>query len=431
MKQFYLVLAAGIVSVLPSAAVEVGSSVNLDDNLCGRVLSVNGNNHKVEVYGNPDAMPTGILEIHNTYFIGDDTFTVTRIAPKAFAYSELTYVGIGTDVTSIGERAFNGCTKLKAFKEAQRGGVKTIGDEAFAYTYALKELSLPGVTTVGEFAFRASKIVKVDMPAVEYIYAGAFQECEYLEEFNGGDKLITVGNIAFTKCKNLKYITHGSSLGTIGSMAFAFCENLDQVVIPSSLTDMGRDAFQGCGLKRVFILADSFMNYCDAGKLLRNKSITAVYCVEPIVGAVQQYLAEGSGTNPVESLTDAPVASMDMVVSLQHDEAMGQDMYKAEQKLGGITDLQLFDAVTGEEIVGDNGFYHIDKDRVRLLYRVDTVNLLDYTTGIAASSGIEALPVDDVEAGVCWYTLSGVRVARPVSGPYIRVSSGKARKVML
>lgn len=434
MKRIYLSLAAGLASVLSAAAVEVGSTVNLTDNLCGRVLSVNGVNHKVEVSANADSRPSGDLEIKNTYFIGDDAFTVTRIAARGFAHSELTSVSVGADMTEIGSEAFNGCTRLAGFREMQPGSVVSLGDYAFAYTYALKELSLPGVATVGEFAFMSSKIERVEMPAVEYIYGGAFQDCLNLTEFVGGEKLRVIGNIAFTRCRSLKYMTLGSSLESIGTTAFAFNESLEQIVVPASLVEMGRDAFQGCGLRRVFILSDRFMDYCDAGKLLRNKSIEEIYCNAAIADDVKAYLAGGSEANPVESLTDADVKPMSDVLDLYHDGSMGEHRFSADKKIDGITGLQVFDSESGEEIPCEDGLYLVNGDKVRLVYRVDEYNLLDYVEDVDHTSGIGAVavePADCTGAAPVYYTLSGRRISGPFTGVCIRMLPGKTEKVML
>lgn len=122
--------------------------------------------------------------------------------------------------------------------------------------------------------------------------AEPFQDCLNLTEFVGGERLRVIGNIAFSRCSSLRYITLGSSLESIGTTAFAFSESLEQIVVPASLVEMGRDAFQGCGLRRVFILSDRFMDYCDAGKLLRNKSIMEIYCKAAIADDLKTYLAE-------------------------------------------------------------------------------------------------------------------------------------------
>ena len=81
-------------------------------------------------------------------------------------------------VQSIGERAFNGCSKLTSvnFQAAT-----TIGDHAFYSCRALTSVDFPAATTIGDYAFaNCSELTSVDFPAATTIRDGVFIRCSKL-----------------------------------------------------------------------------------------------------------------------------------------------------------------------------------------------------------------------------------------------------------
>lgn len=417
---------------LAAWAYEVGDRVELTPQLYGTVLSKNGSNNKIEVYANPDNKPSGALEIKNMYSIGAETYTVTMIASSGFEGCDITTVKVGAELYLIGHKAFSGCTRLKAFFETERGSVTVIGDEAFGYTYQLTNATFPGVERVGQYAFRCSGVETVEMPAVKELQPGAFQECGSLVSFIGGEKLESVGNIAFCNCPMLTGVTVGPSLTKVGSMAFAFGIDLKDMVIPSGLTEAGSGAYQGCGLTRVFILSDKVMDYCADSKILQNKTITNLYCVNEVLEDVAGFLSSGSEGVEMSQLTQATPVSIDNVLKL--DPTDKENVYEVQTGIEGITDLHVYDSISGEEIVPVDGQYTIANDKVRLHYYVDDINLIDYVTSLEkkGQSAIETISAENSEMAEC-YTLSGVKVGEPVKGGiYIcRYKDGAVRKIRL
>lgn len=425
----FLPLLAILIMCGGAQAFEVGDQVSLTNELSGKVLSKNGTGHKVEVFANPDNKPSGNLEIKNTYVISGETFTVIRIAEKGFESCDLTSVTVGAEMNLVGTRAFYGCTRLKAFFETERGSVSVIGDEAFSFTQSMNSARFPGVELVGQFAFMRSGLTNVEMPKVKEIKAGAFQECSKLTEFIGGEKLTSLGNIAFCNCPALTGITLGPSVSNVGATAFGFDVALKDIVIPEGLTTAGNSAFQGCGLERVFILSESVMDYCDDSKLLRNRSISNIYCVNGILDAVSNYLKTGSTENPVESLTTAKPVSIDNVLMLK--PVGDSNVYEVVKGDFEISNLQVFDPVTNNEIQAADGRYTVTGDKVRLRYYVDGINLLEYETSLTKGTSSVISAIDTPDECNEYYTLTGVKVTAPEKGIYIyRSKDGSTRKVV-
>lgn len=411
-----ITLLAAIAAPALASALPVGSELDLTETLKARVIYQNSTNHRVEVYANPDNKPSGKLEIQNTYYIGEEAFTVTQLAPKAFDHCELTDVTVGTDVKTIAEMAFNGCTKLTSFTQSGEPKIEYIGEYAFGYTYALRHANFPAVTDLGNWAFAYSRMESVSMPELKVLGAGAFYDCPNLTTFVGGEKFTSLGNIAFAKCPKLTALTLGPDLTTMGTMALAFNVSLKDLVIPASLVSAGESAFQGSGLERVFILSDKVLDFLDASKLLRNKTIKEIYIDESLVYEIKYYLSVGSDTNPAETLAEAPVLPLTDIIELK---ALATDRYSAIQKLDGITDLHVINPTTGAEIAPEAGVYTIVDENATLQYRIDSVNLLRYEVKLPGLESGIAQPEINEQRRDEYYTPAGQRIAHPHPGIYI------------
>lgn len=461
MKCIRFAVAAAAFFTLPTAVTgaDKGAEVRIADNLLGRVLTVNGNNHTVEVYADPSSKPTGALEIPYCKIDLDDVYVVTGIAPEGFAHCAITSVKVPNSMEYVGRAAFNGCTKLASFTETEPGTVETVGEDAFRFTSAMKSISLPGVVSVGDFAFTRSGVETVSLPAISRIGAGAFQECGSLANVNVGPELTYIGSIAFCNCPALTGITLTEALTEIGATAFGYCTALKEVVIPRNLRACGRDAFRGCGLTTVYILSENFMDYADMCCVLRNKSITGLYAIDSMVGEIAYYLSTGSANNPAETLTDAPVAPMSDVMCVEFTAGSTRS-FRLVEVADGITDVKVY-GNNGTEIIPSDGVYTLTDKEALLSYSINGINRLSYYVDLDAMSMLDSTLRDAemsvtsrdgyiyVEAGepadVAVYGIDGRMVAScriagenvsaqvnkaPLSNGVYAVSvNGKARKI--
>ena len=93
--------------------------------------------------------------IPNEVTISTVNYKVTRIGNRAFKgkYPKLTTVIIPNSVTSIGEEAFQGCTKLASVTIGN--SVTRIGKYAFSGCSSLTSVTIPNsVTSIGAQAFQ-------------------------------------------------------------------------------------------------------------------------------------------------------------------------------------------------------------------------------------------------------------------------------------
>ena len=426
MKKSYLLFAAALCAASSSlAVVKENDIIDLTSTVKGIVVSVKGTTAKLEIYANPDNKPAGELTIPYSYDLSDGyTYVPVRIQSEGFrACDELTAVTVGADIEFVGAYAFTRCTKLASFTETVPGSVKSVGADAFSWTSALEKISLPGVYTIGEWAFRYSSLQSAAFPDVEYIMAGAFQECQGLKEFTGGEKLKEIGNVAFCNAPEFSSITLGPDLTKIGGMAFAFCQGLKEIVIPENVKEIGKDAFQGLALERAFILSPDFMSFCEDSKILRDMDLKEVYCADALTAEISEFIETNAADYPLFYSKDVQVKPLSDVVDLV--PSYEKDYFTAVDKIDGVSFITVFDPETGKDIPNIGPGYHIPDDKAGLRYWVNKKNLLRYVTAVSRPSGIENIDaIDNIDGSehledTLYYDLQGREVKNPSKGLYI------------
>ena len=162
--------------------------------------------------------------------IWDSNFPIRAIIRSCS--NSLKEVVFGSDITSIEESAFSGCTGL--MNMTIPNSVTTIGAYAFSGCTGLTCLTIPNsVTTIGE---------------------SAFYGCTGLTNMTIPDSVITIGAYAFSNCIGLTNMVIGNSVTTIGDFAFLSCWGLTSVVIGNSVTTFGSNAFAAClSLSEVYV----------------------------------------------------------------------------------------------------------------------------------------------------------------------------------
>ena len=258
----------------------------------------------------------------NQYFVligvSDRTQTTYIIQPtteiicnSAFAdCSNLTEITIPASVTSIGDRAFEGCSNLQMVTFEHGSQLQSIGNQAFDYCSSLKEITIPSsVTSIDSSAFDGcnnlhyftvngvkylgndennylvvigvsdktrtsytiqdttkficaaaffgcSSLTEITIPSgITSIGRSAFYGCSNLQTitFDGDSQLKSIGGSAFYECRNLKEITIPASVTSIGDKSFYNCDSLTEITIPSTLTSIGTDAFDRCvNLEKIY-----------------------------------------------------------------------------------------------------------------------------------------------------------------------------------
>ena len=155
---------------------------------------------------------------------GDEGYGYSNLNGDLVIPPSVTYDGTTYSVTTIGGRAFYGCSGLTSVTIPN--SVTTIGNEAFGWCSGLTSVTIPNlVTTIGDHAFYG---------------------CTGLTSVIIPNSVTSIGESAFGGCTGLTEVTIGNSVTTINYAAFYGCTGLTSVTIPNSVTSIGYGAFWGC-----------------------------------------------------------------------------------------------------------------------------------------------------------------------------------------
>ncbi len=165
------------------------------------------------------------------------------------------YVVIPDGVTSIGPYAFAWCNGLMSIRIPS--SMRIIGDTAFAGCIALTSVTMPdGVWSIGKSVFSGcSGLTSVTIPiSVTSISDYVFSGCSGLTRVTIHDSVTNIGDGVFSRCNGLTNVTIPDSVTNIGSYAFSGCNGLMSVRMSDSMRSIGGGAFDGCsGLVSVTI----------------------------------------------------------------------------------------------------------------------------------------------------------------------------------
>ena len=221
------------------------------------------------------------------------------------------------NIVTIGESAFGGCEKLtemtignklescaanlnvlskisidspvqdKMFQWAENlsdvtlgEGVTSIGEMAFGYCFALKNISLPAtLTEIGDQAFWESGLTAITIPAsLKTVSEEVFYACRSLASLTIESGVESIGESAF-KETGITSLSLPASVKSVGDKAFADCNSLSQIKFNEGLETIGDLAFAIKGAatldivlpKTVKTIGGGCFNYGRSGE----KGITA------------------------------------------------------------------------------------------------------------------------------------------------------------
>ena len=165
--------------------------------------------------------------------------TITEIGDFAFAKSSITNINMPDGLKIIGHNAFEN-TNLQSI---DLHNVTTIGERAFyGCTTLISDLDLSNVTGLGNYVFARTGVKQVTYSNyLTTVPTGTFKSSS-LRNITLDDRVTSIGDNAFNGA-NLHDLVLPSKLVSIGAGAFGFNDNLFNVTLPASVTTVSSLAF--------------------------------------------------------------------------------------------------------------------------------------------------------------------------------------------
>ena len=204
------------------------------------------------------------------------TFAVTSIGYSAFSYcSSLVAVSIPNSVTSIEDGAFSNCSSLTLMMvengntvyDSRQNCNAIIETATNTLIAGCQNTTIPnGITSIGRKAFYGcTSLSSITIPnSVTEIGNHAFDDCSSLTSITIPNSVTSIGYSAFSDCSSLTSITIPNSVTSIGSWAFSYCSSLTSITIPNSVTSIGENVFASCSALEYLSIPNS-VQYASEG----------------------------------------------------------------------------------------------------------------------------------------------------------------------
>ncbi|MBQ8388590.1 MAG: leucine-rich repeat protein [Clostridia bacterium] len=207
-------------------------------------------------------IPSSVREIGPYAFFGCENLGESELfADEAMTIPIVGSVIIENGVTTIGDRAFQGCIRLAEIVIPD--SVTSLGNRVFYKCENLKKVTIGGgITDIPDYCFYKCPLLEevIIADGVKTIGDYAFRGCEALKKVTLGKNITSIGKYAFYGCA-LESIILPDGCTAIGNYAFRGCSDVAAIVIPGSVESIGRHAFYGCTKATVYCEADSIPAY--------------------------------------------------------------------------------------------------------------------------------------------------------------------------
>ncbi len=275
---------------------------------------------------------------------------------------------IPDSVTSIGNRAFWGCTGLTSATIPD--SVTSIDSYAFSDCTGLTSITIPNsVTSIGDYAFLGctsltSITVKEGNPKYSSDEYGVLfnKDKTMLIQYPIGntrtsytipDSVTSIGERAFYSCTGLTSVTIPDSVTSIGGSAFRYCTGLTSVTIGNSVTGIDRYAFYNCyGLKELTMPCSAKI-YNSEYTFYNCKNIEKVTLTKG-TGTMQNYYPYGSSSSDSTYYQYTPwYISRNSIKEIVIEDGVQNIGRYAFFDCTGLTSITIPDSVTS---IGDYAF---------------------------------------------------------------------------
>lgn len=209
---------------------------------------------------------------------GGGKYSLSAIDANAFAgNTNLTFVSIPSNITSIGDQAFKGCSVLASVAVACNGAPATLGTDAFAGCAAGLVINVPSAYVDSYKSNWSAYSDKIQASAAGTEFANGELHYKILDNLHSV-AIVRYDNYSMSSGEleipaSVEYEGKTYTVSTIAGNAFNNCYN--NVVIPASVTKIEDNAFDNCYFSFVKLLgtntelgSSAFNNYYNLKAIL-------------------------------------------------------------------------------------------------------------------------------------------------------------------
>ena len=369
--------------------------------------------------------------------------SVTSIPAYLFYTSSSSYapnlvsVTIGSNVESIGNSAFFGCSRLSGvyiIDLAAWCAMEFEGYYANPLYYAgnlylndelVTELVIPeSVTSIGSYAFYGcSSLTEVTIGAgVTSIGSSAFYGCSGLTEIIIPASVESIGSSAFYGCSSLTEITIPEGVTSISSYAFYGCSSLTEITIPEGVTSISSFAFQNCSnlmeinynAAAVADLTSSSGVFSNAGS--NSEGITVTFWEN--VASIPAYLFESAnitsvtiGSN-VESIGSSAFFGCSGLTEITIPDSVTSIGSSAFSGCSNLTEINYNAAAVADLTSSSNAFYNVgsNSDGITVIFGESVKSIpayLFYTNSSSYAPNLVSVTIGSKVESIGLYAFSG------------------------
>ena len=163
-----------------------------------------------------------------------------------------------------------------------------------------------GVTSIGDYAFYGcTRLTSIDIPeSVTYIGRSALEYCRSLTAIDIPDRVTEIGKRAFCRCSSLSSLTFPESVTVIGDDAFNYCSSLTSITFSGGVVSIGDDPFYRCLSLRTANVSENNSCFCSIDGVLFSKDKTDLISYPPGKTDKIYNVPEGVRTVGYKSLKD-------------------------------------------------------------------------------------------------------------------------------
>ena len=206
---------------------------------------------------------------------------------------------IGENVTKIGNYAFYNCSSVKCITIPD--SITSIGGYAFSGCSSLESITIPNsVSSIGELAFyNCVCLASLTIPnSVSSIGWSAFSGClgQLIIDSKVIEENCISGPAEYVQGMKFSSIIIGENVTKIGAYVFNNCSSIENLTISNSVTSIGKYTFYGCSNIRSVTIPNN-VAFINLAAFYNCSNLTSVYCnaIKPPHGDEYMFTNNASG----------------------------------------------------------------------------------------------------------------------------------------